>query len=107
MICVRCGVVRRKLQLRIEGGSGGGAFLQPSSAVPPQVAVVHPLPYPAQFRSSCTSALDSPPRGGRTVTGMTHTTPELTEISAHAVVAVDGDGAPEGAAFEAAVGTLL
>ncbi len=36
-----------------------------------------------------------------------HTTPELHDVPAHAVLAVDGSGSAEGPAFEAAVGTLL
>jgi hypothetical protein len=38
---------------------------------------------------------------------MTHTTPELATIPAHAVVAVDGRGSANAEPFEAAVATLL
>jgi len=38
---------------------------------------------------------------------MTHTTPELTDIPAHAVLALDGRGSANGPAFEAAVAKLL
>ena len=38
---------------------------------------------------------------------MTHTTPELIDIPAHAVLAVDGQGSAYGPAFETAVATLL